>query len=176
MRRFAWMLVATLLVTGVLASAAPTVGAANDAPGTRASRPSISAGGYGSCVVLASGGAKCWGLNSNGQLGIGTNTGPSTCGGLAACALTPVAVTNVARVVAMAQSTGFSCALLVTGTAKCFGTNTSGQLGTGNTTGALVPLNVSGITTAVAITAGADRKSTRLNSSHVSESRMPSSA
>ena len=93
-------------------------------------------------------------FRSNGQLGIGNNTGPSTCGGLSACALTPVAVTNVVRVVAMAQSSGFACALLVTGTAKCFGTNSSGQLGTGNTTDSSTPIAVTGLANATAIAAG----------------------
>jgi alpha-tubulin suppressor-like RCC1 family protein len=32
---------------------------------------SIALGSYHTCVIVASGGVKCWGNNGNGQLGIG---------------------------------------------------------------------------------------------------------
>ena len=39
----------------------------------------IAAGRAHSCAVLTSGGVDCWGDNTSGQLGDGTNTGPDTC-------------------------------------------------------------------------------------------------
>lgn len=46
-----------------------------------------------------------------------------------------------------------SCAVLAGGTVKCWGNNNYGELGNGSTAaGSTVPVSVSGITTAVAVT------------------------
>lgn len=44
------------------------------------------------CGVTTDNRAFCWGLNSSGQLGNGTNTGPESCGEFAPCSSRPVAV------------------------------------------------------------------------------------
>jgi alpha-tubulin suppressor-like RCC1 family protein len=92
----------------------------------------LSLGGYQSCAVLEDGTVRCWGLNDYGELGIGTQTGPSTCRVDTyefACATTPVAVSDLTNVVAVAASDEeHACALLANGSARCWGLN-GGQLG-----------------------------------------------
>lgn len=114
----------------------------------------VAAGASGSACALVSGGAvKCWGFNSFGALGTGSNTGPDSCFGTP-CAMTPADVTGVSGATAVAVGFQFACALLSGGTIDCWGTNSQGQLGDGLQTYSASPVSVSGITNAVAITAG----------------------
>ncbi len=96
------------------------------------------------CVLRAGGKVSCWGQNRHGQLGIPAGTDIQR---------SPVEVTSLgAAAKAVAVGNGFSCALLVNGTVKCWGINAAGQLGTA-LGGAATGL-VTGITTATAISAG----------------------
>src|SRR4051794_13898348 len=63
------------LVGGVVSTLEPAA-AATDAGvvGAPADPPKVAAGGSHSCVLLAGGTAKCWGLNTDGQLGNASNT------------------------------------------------------------------------------------------------------
>ena len=88
------------------------------------------AGGWGhTCAVLENGQARCWGSNSNGQLGDGTTTNASR----------PVVVSNpdgtgpLTGVREMDAANNTTCAVLDSGEAYCWGENSSGQLGTGST-------------------------------------------
>lgn len=82
----------------------------------------FSLGGNHSCAVTTDGAAKCWGLNSSGQLGDGSATRRAT----------PVTVSGLSSgVKAVAAGTSHSCALLLSGEVRCWGQNTSGQLGNG---------------------------------------------
>ena len=106
----------------------------------------VAAGSGHNCALTTAGGIKCWGQNANGQLGDGTPTERWTA----------VNVSGLASGVA-AITTGLfhSCALTTAGGVKCWGLNTSGQLGDGTTTQRLTPVDVSGLTSGVtAISAG----------------------
>ncbi|MBX3012878.1 MAG: hypothetical protein KF832_15290 [Caldilineaceae bacterium] len=105
------------------------------------------ANGSHSCAVLSSGGVVCWGGNRAGQLGDGT----------VAERRVPVPVLELsAGVTTLAAGGSHTCALLQSGTVRCWGSNQAGQLGNGTTQDTTTPVNVTGLTTGViALTAGA---------------------
>jgi alpha-tubulin suppressor-like RCC1 family protein len=104
----------------------------------------IAAGYEHSCAVLDTGTVKCWGGNTEGQIGDGTNTRR----------LTPVNVSNLSGVSAI-QAQLHTCALLRAGGVKCWGRNNEGQIGDGGGPDRLTPVDVSGLSSGVtAIAAG----------------------
>ena len=112
----------------------------------------IVAGVGHSSAVAASGGAKCWGSNYEGQLGDGTTT----------MRLTPVDVIGLSSgVVAIAAAEIQSCALTSAGEVKCWGNGTGHVGGTPVQVGGLYPA-VSVITTgqfhSCAVVTGGARK------------------
>jgi alpha-tubulin suppressor-like RCC1 family protein len=93
----------------------------------------ISTGSYHTCALLSTGAAKCWGKNTSGRLGNGSNT----------ASLTPVSVSTLSSgVIAIAAGERHTCAVLNTGAVKCWGYNVSGQLGDGSTTQSFTPVGV----------------------------------
>jgi alpha-tubulin suppressor-like RCC1 family protein/uncharacterized membrane protein YgcG len=105
----------------------------------------IAAGDYHTCALLAGGSIDCWGLNASGQLGDGTTE----------IRRTPVAVSGITNAIAITAGDYHTCALLAGGSIDCWGDNNNGQLGDGTTEYYRVtPVAVSGITNAIAITAG----------------------
>ncbi len=105
----------------------------------------ISAGDGHTCEVIADGSARCWGLNTSGQVGNGTFFN----------ALKPVAVIGISSGARrISAGGGHSCAVLSDGSVRCWGENTSGQLGNSTTTTSTTPVAVTGITAASDVSAG----------------------
>jgi alpha-tubulin suppressor-like RCC1 family protein len=105
----------------------------------------LSSGAAHTCTVYASGGVRCWGDNSKGQLGQAASAGgllPTLMTGFSTSAKT------------LSAGGGHNCAVLADGKVACWGDNTYGQLGNGTTTASLTPINVPGISNAVAVAAG----------------------
>ncbi len=94
--------------------AAPECGVVADA-GTPVS---IVSGSYHTCALLAGGTVKCWGDNTQGQLGTGV--------GCTEASPVPLPVANLCRVKALAASTFHTCALLDNGTVRCWGADPAG--------------------------------------------------
>ena len=94
---------------------------------------SITAGDYHTCALLNTGAVNCWGSNGNGQLGNDTTTDSSV--PVAVAAFTDVSATAVS----ITAGNSHTCALLNTGAVNCWGSNSDGQLGNGNTTDSSVP-------------------------------------
>jgi alpha-tubulin suppressor-like RCC1 family protein len=110
---------------------------------------SITAGGSHTCAVDAQDGLECWGDNTLGQLGDGTNTLSST-----PLVVSPPLDTGVAL---GAAGESHTCAVTTTGGAMCWGSNAAGELGNGLNTPSNVPVDVTGMTTGVAsISSGAN--------------------
>lgn len=86
----------------------------------------IAAGGFHTCALLGDGGVRCFGNNSQGQLGYGdTVNRPVNPGG------PPPLVAIGGRVAQLALGESHSCALMIDGGVRCWGANASGQLGQG---------------------------------------------
>jgi alpha-tubulin suppressor-like RCC1 family protein len=106
----------------------------------------VTAGAWHTCALLAIGGAKCWGLNFQGQLGTGTTSPDPPYG-----ASTPQDVVGFSGDVASVEAGGlFTCALTTGGGVKCWGLNLYGQLGDGTTETRATPTDVAGLTSGVA--------------------------
>jgi len=94
----------------------------------------VATNGNGACALLDDGTIKCWGSNSNGQAGYGHGQGqigrePGEMGDNL-----PVVDLGTGKTATdIAVGDEFTCALLNDSTIKCWGRNTSGQLGYGHT-------------------------------------------
>jgi alpha-tubulin suppressor-like RCC1 family protein len=95
---------------------------------------SVSVGARHSCVSLGDGTVECWGSNAFGQLGRGT------AGGMSA---TPTAVSGVIGAKQVVSGWNFACALLATGSVRCWGAGAYGQLGNGSFVDRSTPVAVS---------------------------------
>lgn len=95
----------------------------------------IAAGMLHSCALLDDGTIKCWGNNSDGQLGDRTTTDSSV----------PVTATTLSGITQVAAGGRHSCALTENGAVKCWGSNGSYQLGDGTGNDSVIPVPVNEI-------------------------------
>lgn len=104
-------------------------------------------GGFGSmfsCAVLTDGTVRCWGSDSNGQLGNGAGSSSTV----------PGAVSGITDAVDVVIGADYACALKSDGTVACWGRNSFGQLGNGSNTTSQVPVAVTGVSGATHVAAG----------------------
>jgi len=102
---------------------------------------SIALGAAHSCALFgAEKNMKCWGSNTYGQLGDNSTTGSTTPTAVKAESGTGT-LQNVASISAGGSQ---SCAVLSNGTARCWGANSHGQLGTGDQVEYHIPTRVKG--------------------------------
>jgi len=151
MHRASWLV---LLIGSILAALVGGMPAPADAAdlrplgetATRLPRGRIATSVEGShtCLVIADGTVRCWGLNGSGQLGDGSIDTPAE----------PVRVTGISTAISVVTGLDHSCALLVDARVRCWGANGAGQLGNGSFNPSLTPVLVTGITDAVSISGG----------------------
>ena len=93
----------------------------------------ITAGGQHGCAMTVAGSGYCWGYNDLGQLGDGTTTQR----------LSPVLIAGAITFAGMSAALLWhSCGVTSSGTALCWGDNSSGQLGDGTLSDRYAPVNV----------------------------------
>lgn len=97
----------------------------------------VAAGESHACARLTNGTVRCWGANTNGQLGDGTNVNRTT---PVFVRPTPSTVLTGATSVTAALDT--TCARLTSGQVRCWGNNSNGQLGNGSRTNRTRPATV----------------------------------
>ncbi|HEX8821402.1 MAG TPA: LamG-like jellyroll fold domain-containing protein, partial [Archangium sp.] len=86
----------------------------------------VATGAEHTCALLSPGDLKCWGRNESGQLGRGNTNSLSTPPG-------PPVNLGGSMAFQLAAGAWHTCALLSAGEPRCWGRNTHGQLGLGNT-------------------------------------------
>ncbi|MCB0977641.1 MAG: hypothetical protein KDB02_09300 [Acidimicrobiales bacterium] len=113
---------------------------------------SVAVGHQHACAILQDGTVRCWGDDSEGELGDGPTD--STAAG-------PVAVTDLGAVTSISAGYRHTCAT-TDGTVRCWGGNANGRLGDGTTIPSNVPVLAVGIGDAASVTVGGGHTCARL--------------
>ncbi len=98
------------------------------------------------CALLSSGGIKCWGANSFGQLGDGNMTN----------SFVPEAVEGVTNATDLSVDDDTFCAVLATGAVKCWGSGSQLGIPSEPVPGSDVPVSVQGVSGATSLSSGGD--------------------
>ncbi len=128
----------------------------------------VVAGENHTCALHEAGTVSCWGSNSSGQLGSGTV-------GAELDTPTPTPIADIAGAVAIATTKNHTCAVMEDGTIRCWGDNSSGQLGNGRSgsnrddesENTATPVTVIDIDEATAITTGWDHTCALLQNGNI---------
>jgi alpha-tubulin suppressor-like RCC1 family protein len=115
--------------------------------GLRFGVETVAPGFFHTCALIIDGAIRCWGLNDEGELGDGSQNSSGA----------PVPVADLGGVAGAVAVGGFhSCALINSGSVRCWGYNIHGQLGDGSMAPRrLTPVTVTGLSgEGVAIAAG----------------------
>ena len=107
-----------------------------DVIGLSAGVVAVSPGFDHSCAVTSAGAVQCWGRNLYGQLGVGPNVVNN--------AVPTDVIGLTSGVSSVSAGVEHTCALTTAGHVKCWGDNTSGQLGNDSTKGTDEPVDVMG--------------------------------
>ncbi len=149
--RSKWLLVVGLFV---LVAAACTVPPPPDPGGggsvaDPASMDTLAAGAAFGCAVESDGVLRCWGANSDSQLGDGTAVDSSLA----------VPAQGLVDVEVVSAASAHACALAGDGTVWCWGDNDDGELGLGDLVGRSTPTQVPGLSNVVDLAAGGNSHS-----------------
>ncbi len=145
--------------------------------GTNQTAIDVTLGVDHSCAILSSGQVKCWGRNVEGQLGQGDTTTRGNLPGTMGDNLAAIKLGKNRTAIAISAGFDHTCALLDNHKVKCWGKNTEGQLGLGDTTNRgnlpgqmgdnLPTVNLGSGRTAIAISANRDSTCALLDNNRV---------
>ena len=102
--------------------------------GTRRKAKAIAAGYSHTCAILDNNAVKCWGQNDSGQLGYGDTNSRGDAPGEMGNNLPAVNLGTRRKAKTVSLGDSHTCAILDNGALKCWGYNSGGQLGYGDTT------------------------------------------
>jgi alpha-tubulin suppressor-like RCC1 family protein len=107
----------------------------------------ITTGMLHSCAILSDHTVKCWGSNWFSAIGDGSTVSERT---------SPSAVQNLSDAISIDAGLGHTCVVTMTGQVKCWGTDRSGQLGSGPGEPIGYVYTVAGLSGALAVSAGGE--------------------
>ena len=114
--------------------------------GARLRQSRLSSSNLHTCAVLDDGTVRCWGDNTFGQVGDGTNATPK---------LAAVKVSGLANIISVSAGYSHTCAVHAFGAVFCWGANTFGELGDGTSNNnKFTPVQAKGIDSVTAVAAG----------------------